>query len=100
MQSTGEGGAESIRNARRLVRVLDAFVRKEIRHDAPLLTKWETVLRLPARKRRTAVKEVAGSEEVEQVVVAAELTAGEVRELPAPEPVRLFQAPRALLNAG
>jgi hypothetical protein len=38
--------------------------------------------------------------EVEPVVDAVELLAGEVLELSAPEPVRLLQSPRVLLNAG
>ena len=89
------GIAESIRNARRLVHVLDAFVRREIRNDPALLTAWETVQRVPARKGRASAAGVTV-----EVVVAIQPAAGLFLDLPAPEPVRLLQLPRVLLKAG
>jgi hypothetical protein len=43
---------EMLRNARMTVRVLNAFVRKEIKTDAALLTAWDSVQREMVRRRR------------------------------------------------
>jgi hypothetical protein len=48
------GLRESVSTARKIVRVLDAFVRSELKNDAPLLAGWDSVRRPPSRAVRSA----------------------------------------------